>query len=95
MWNVCSYLRHKHKLLILSRLGDFMTCREWFNIFSEGSLSQLWNLVYLLIRHSFTQIANIFHVSSNDTFELFYAAGKRIDNLSRGSVSQLQNIVGK
>ena len=23
-----SYLRHKHKLLILSRLSDFMTCSE-------------------------------------------------------------------
>ena len=40
-----SHLRHKHKLLILSRLGDFMTCSESFNIFSEGSLSQLWNTV--------------------------------------------------
>ena len=28
----CSYLRHKHKLLILSRLSDFMTCSRRFNI---------------------------------------------------------------
>ena len=46
-------LRQKHKLLILSRLSDFMTCSEHFHIFSEGSVSQLW-----IIRHSFTQIAN-------------------------------------
>ena len=39
------YLRHKHKLLILSGLSDFMACSERFNIFSEGSLSQLWNTV--------------------------------------------------
>ena len=38
-------LRHKHKLLILSRLSDFMTCSERFNIFSQGSLCQLWNTV--------------------------------------------------
>ena len=47
IWHACSYLhvRLKHKLLILSRLSDFMTCSERFNIFSEGSLSQLWNAV--------------------------------------------------
>ena len=39
----CSYLGHKHKSLISSRLSDFMTCSECFNIFSEGSLSQVWN----------------------------------------------------
>ena len=38
-----SYLRHKHKLLILSCLSDFMTCSERFIIQSEGSISQLWN----------------------------------------------------
>ena len=38
--HVCSYLRHKYKLLILSRLSNFMTCCERFNIFSEGYLSQ-------------------------------------------------------
>ena len=43
--HVYSYLRHKHKLLILSRLSDFMTCSEHFNIFNEGPLSQLWNTV--------------------------------------------------
>ena len=35
---------HKYKLLVLSRLSDFMTCSEGFNIFSEGSLSQLGTL---------------------------------------------------
>ena len=55
---------HKHKFLILSRFGDFMTCSERFSIFSEGSLSQLWNavgrenLIYMLIGHSYTQIMN-------------------------------------
>ena len=43
IWHDCSYLRHKHKLLILSCLSDFMTCSERFNIKSEGSISQLWN----------------------------------------------------
>ena len=42
---VCSYLRHKHKLLILSGLNDFMTCSAHFYIQSEGSISQLWNTV--------------------------------------------------
>ena len=37
IWHVCPYLRHKHKLLILSSLSDFMTCSERFNIYSEGS----------------------------------------------------------
>ena len=51
-------LRHKHKLLILSHLSDFMTCCKRFNIYSEGSISQVWNtvgrenLLYRLIRHS-------------------------------------------
>ena len=45
VWHVCFYLRQKHKLLILSRLSDFMTCSERFNIYSEGSISQLWNTV--------------------------------------------------
>ena len=51
-----SYLRHKHKLLILSylsyfmtcsdliilsRLSDFVTCSERFNIQSDWSISQL------------------------------------------------------
>ena len=45
IWHACFYLRHKHKLLILPCLSDFMTCSERFNIFSEGSLSQLWNTV--------------------------------------------------
>ena len=43
IWHVCSYLRHKHKLLILSPLSGFMTCNTRFNIPSEGSISQLWN----------------------------------------------------
>ena len=30
---------------ILSRLSDFVTCSEHFNIQSEGSISQLWNTV--------------------------------------------------
>ena len=34
----------KH-LLILLCLSDFMTCRERFNVQSEGSISQLWNTV--------------------------------------------------
>ena len=42
IWHVCFYLRHKHNLLILIRLSDFMTSNERFNIFIEGSLSQLW-----------------------------------------------------
>ena len=37
-------LRYR-KLLILSRLNDFMTCSEHFNIKSEGSISQFWNTV--------------------------------------------------
>ena len=41
----CSFLRHKYKLFILSRLSDFITCSERFNIQSEGSISQLWNTV--------------------------------------------------
>ena len=32
-------------LLILLCLIDFMTCRERFNVQSEGSISQLWNTV--------------------------------------------------
>ena len=43
--HVSSYLRHKHKLLILSCLRHFMTCSTHFNIHSEGSISQLWNTV--------------------------------------------------
>ena len=42
---VCSFLRHKHKLSILSRLSDFMTCSEYFNIYREGSTSLFWNTV--------------------------------------------------
>ena len=45
IWHVCSYLSHKHKLLLLSCLNDFMTCNAHFNIQSEGSISQLWNTV--------------------------------------------------
>ena len=45
IWHVCSYLRHKHKLLILSHLNNFMTCSAHFNIQNEGSISQLWNTV--------------------------------------------------
>ena len=41
----CSYLRHKQKLLILSRLNDFMTCSRHFHIQSEGSISQICNTV--------------------------------------------------
>ena len=36
---------HKQKILILSRLNDFMTCSVHFNIQSEGSISQLWDTV--------------------------------------------------
>ena len=43
--DLCGPLKHKQKLLILSRFSDFMTCSEHFNIFSEGSLSQLWKAV--------------------------------------------------
>ena len=43
VWQVCFFLRHKHKLLILSSLSDFMTCSSHFNIKSNGSISQLWN----------------------------------------------------
>ena len=35
----------QYKLLILLRMSEFMTCSERFNMFSEGSLSQLWNTV--------------------------------------------------
>ena len=45
MGHDCFYLRHKQKLLILSRLNDFMTCSARFNIQSEWSISQLWNTV--------------------------------------------------
>ena len=38
-------LRHKQKLIILSRLNDFMTCSAHFNIQSDWSISQLWNTV--------------------------------------------------
>ena len=43
--HICSYLRHKQKLVILLCLGDFMTCSARFNIQSEGSISQLWSTV--------------------------------------------------
>ena len=39
----CSYLRHKHTLLILSRLSDFMTFSARYDIQSEESIFQLWN----------------------------------------------------
>ena len=64
MWHDCFYLRHKQKLLILSRLNDFMTCSAHFNIQSEWSISQLWNTVgrynleYTFIRHSCIQSVN-------------------------------------
>ena len=32
-------------LLILLCLSDFMTCRERFNVQTEGSIYQLWNTV--------------------------------------------------
>ena len=35
----------EENLLILSRLSDFVTCSERFNIPSEGSIPQLWNTV--------------------------------------------------
>ena len=66
---ICSVGTSKESLLILSRLSDFVTCSERFNIKSEGSISQLWstvkrlNFVYMFIRHSYTQIVN------NVTFE--------------------------
>ena len=47
-----------------SLFSDFVTCSKRFNIQSEGSISQLWNtiggenLVYMFIRHSYTQILN-------------------------------------
>ena len=37
-----SFLRHKHKLLILSYFSDFMTCSKRFNFYSEGSISQYY-----------------------------------------------------
>ena len=40
-WYMTSHLRPKQKLLILSRLNDFMTCGVCFNIQSEESISQL------------------------------------------------------
>ena len=60
--HVCFYLRHKHKLLILSLLSDFVTCESTF--YNEGSISQFWNtvgrsnLVFMLIRHTYTQTVN-------------------------------------
>ena len=30
IWHFCSYLRHKQKLLVLSRLNDFMNCSVLF-----------------------------------------------------------------
>ena len=45
IWHVCSYLRHKHKLLILLHLSDLMTRSGHFNIQSEGFICQLWNTV--------------------------------------------------
>ena len=41
----CSYLRQKHKLLILSCLRNFITFSTRFTIQSEGSISELWNTV--------------------------------------------------
>ena len=45
IWQFCFHFRHKHKLLILSHLNDFMTFSACFNIQSEESISQLWNTV--------------------------------------------------
>ena len=39
-----TYLRHKHKLSVLSHLSDFVTCSACVNVQSEGALSQLWNI---------------------------------------------------
>ena len=39
-WHVCSYLGHKDKS-ILPCSSDFVTCSAWFNIQSEGYISQL------------------------------------------------------
>ena len=35
---VCSYSRHKHKLLILSRLSDLVRCIVGFNFLGSGAL---------------------------------------------------------
>ena len=35
----------KENLSMLSRLTDFVNCSEYSNILSEGSVSQLWNIV--------------------------------------------------
>ena len=45
IWQICFHLTHKHKLLILSHMNDFMTFSACFNIQSEGSICQLWNTV--------------------------------------------------
>ena len=66
IWYVCSYLRHKHKFSIMSRLSDFVTCSASFNIQSDRSIFQLFNIVgkiwnkilIMFIRHSNTQIVN-------------------------------------
>ena len=36
IWHVCYYSRHKHKLLILSRLSDFVVCNTSLYICSSG-----------------------------------------------------------
>ena len=71
IWHVSSYLRHEHKLLILSGLSDFVTCSESFNIQSEGFISQLWNtvgrynLVHVYVNHTliYTNCEQMLHLS--------------------------------
>ena len=51
---ICSYLRHKHKFLILSRLSDLVTCSAHFNMrgpyLSFKKLKE--DLIHMLRRHS-------------------------------------------
>ena len=64
--HVCSYLRNKHKLLVLSCLSYFMTCSKRFNIQSEvhtciSALEQRGKTkfsIYMFTRDSCTQIVN-------------------------------------
>ena len=80
IWHVFFYLRHKHKFLILSRLSDFMTCSERFNIFSKGFLSQLWNTVWFIINQTFIYT----NYKQCYAEQCYVAARKRFYNLSKG-----------
>ena len=43
-FGTCCRKVYKYKLLIFSRLSDFMTCSAPFNIKSDESISQLWKI---------------------------------------------------